>query len=115
MKYTFPVLRFGYTDSLGDIFLPDSLMYDLEKGVPVLIEFDQKRKVGSVLSLFENNGVLFAEVYSRESLTGLYPAIGFLSNKNERIGALRVVENATLFAIGVSKTVNIDPEIPPIQ
>lgn len=105
MVKKFTVLRYNQIDSTGDTFAPGSIVVRPGKKIPVLHNFDQTKVIGFV-SKVENVG---DEMICTAELTidpkGLFPAVGF-----------RVEEDKTkrLFAIGLSETRNVDPEINPL-
>lgn len=83
--------------------------------VPLTVAFDGDRVVG-MASLALDGRCVVADIRSTVPLTGLYPAIGFLSRlPPSRHGQVQVHYQAEIFAVSVSKQPNADPTIEPIK
>lgn len=105
------ILRFNYLDSDNEIFQKGSLIF--ENPVPVLENFNPSEIIGLVNIIEKNNG-LYADFSKIPWLKGLFPAIGFQETKVKVSLYDSICISGKIFAIGVSNSTNIDPEIKPI-
>lgn len=110
----FTVLKLGSPDAQGDVFRPGSVKMAKDK-IPVLLDFENHKIAGEVLSIEERGDELIVTANLLENFTGLIPAIGFKAiHKNKMADGLTEYTDIELYSIGLCGNPNIDHSIPPL-
>lgn len=111
------ILTTDRVDEVGDIIISEGIKINNDHPPKILLEFVPHNVIGIFKGIRCAGGrsVATVDFYENHNISGMYPAIGYKEIKSHIVDGVKYIDECEIFAIGLSRTPNMNLAIRPFQ